>query len=100
MIATKRGYMGDVHAAHVYVSGDVQGVFFRATTREVARELGVTGWVQNLSDGRVEAHFEGDKASVEAMLEFCHEGSEAARVDHVATEAVEPEGHDGFFIRR
>lgn len=92
--------MVDRTAAHVFVSGTVQGVFFRATTREVARDLGVAGWVQNLPDGRVEAHFEGEPEAVKAMIEFCHEGSEAADVDHVDVEELDPEGFDRFHIRR
>ncbi|MFW6153403.1 MAG: acylphosphatase [Halobacteriota archaeon] len=92
--------MAERIAAHVFVSGTVQGVFFRATTREVARDLGVDGWVQNLADGRVEAHFEGDPEAVAAMLEFCHVGSEAADVTHVEVEETDPEGFDRFHIRR
>ncbi len=87
-------------AKHVYVSGTVQGVFFRATTREVARQADVTGWVTNLDDGRVEAHFEGAPDAVEAVISFCHEGPEAASVDDVEVDEVEPEGHERFQIRR
>lgn len=86
--------------AHVFVSGTVQGVFFRATTRDTAREHGVDGWVRNLEDGRVEAVFEGDPDAVEAMVEFCHEGSDRARVTDVEVEYGEPEGVDGFQVRR
>jgi acylphosphatase len=86
--------------AHVYVTGKVQGVYFRATTRDTAREHGVDGWVQNLPDGRVEAVFEGPREAVERMVEFCHDGSPAARVDDVAVEYGDPEGHEGFEIRR
>jgi len=85
--------------AHVFVSGEVQGVFFRATTRERAEETGVDGWVRNLDDGRVEAGFEGPEDAVEAMVEFCHEGSPQARVDDVETEYGDPEGVDGFEVR-
>ena len=92
--------MTDRTRAHVYVSGRVQGVFFRATTRDTAREHGVDGWVKNLADGRVEAVFEGPESAVEAMVEFCHEGSPQARVDDVDVEYGDPEGHDGFEIRR
>lgn len=69
--------------AHVYVSGRVQGVFFRASTREEARKREVTGWVKNLPDGRVEAVFEGDEEKVKKMINFCHKGSRAARVENV-----------------
>lgn len=82
------------------VSGKVQGVYFRANTREQARERGVDGWVRNLRDGRVEAVFEGPEDAVEAMVEWCHEGSPAARVDGVDAEYGGPEGLDGFEIRR
>ncbi|WP_324661753.1 acylphosphatase [Haloarcula sediminis] len=83
---------------HVYVSGRVQGVFFRATTRDTAQERGVDGWVKNLDDGRVEAVFEGDPEAVDAMVDFCYEGSEMASVSTVEVEEEEPEGVDGFQI--
>ncbi len=86
--------------AHVHVSGTVQGVFFRATTQEKAREHGVNGWVKNLEDGRVEAVFEGPEDAVAAMIDFCHEGPEAASVESVAVEHEEPEGLSGFEVRR
>ncbi len=86
--------------AHVHVSGRVQGVFFRATTRETAAEHGVAGWVKNLEDGRVEAVFEGPEPAVEAMVEFCHEGSPAANVTDVEVDWSEPEGLEGFEVRR
>lgn len=86
--------------AHVYVSGTVQGVYFRATTREKAEEFGIAGWVRNLEDGRVEAVFEGDEEDVERMIDFCREGPPAASVETVAVEREEPQGIDGFSIRR
>ena len=86
--------------AHVYVSGRVQGVYFRATTRDTAREHGVDGWVRNLDDGRVEAVFEGPEDAVEAMVAFCHEGSDAARVEDVDVEYEDPAGLDDFRVRR
>ena len=86
--------------AHVFVSGKVQGVYYRASTREAAREAGVDGWVRNLRDGRVEAVFEGEEDDVEALVEWCHEGSSAASVDGVAVDYEEPAGLDGFEVRR
>jgi acylphosphatase len=85
--------------AHVFVSGTVQGVYFRATTRDRAREAGVDGWVRNLDDGRVEAVFEGPVDAVESMVTWCHEGSPAATVEDVSVEHGEPEGEDGFRVR-
>ncbi len=91
--------MTDRTRAHVFVSGTVQGVFYRATTREQAQEAAVDGWVKNLADGRVEAVFEGPERAVESMVEWCHEGSPAADVSDVAVEYGEPRGLDGFEIR-
>lgn len=69
--------------AHVFISGRVQGVFFRAETRDLARRLGVTGWVRNLWDGRVEAVFEGEDWAVERMVAWCQRGPRGAHVDDV-----------------
>jgi acylphosphatase len=92
--------MADRVRAHVFVSGTVQGVYYRASTRDAAREAGVDGWVRNLRDGRVEAVFEGDQESVEALVEWCHEGSSAASVEDVAVDYGDPAGAEGFEIRR
>ena len=92
--------MSDRTRAHVFVSGKVQGVYYRANTRETAGERGVAGWVRNLDDGRVEAVFEGEETDVEAMVEWCHAGSPRASVDDVDVEYEEPEGLEGFEIRR
>ena len=86
--------------AHVFVSGRVQGVFYRASTRDKAREEGVDGWVKNLDDGRVEAVFEGPREAVETMVEWCHTGSRAASVEAVDRTTEEPRGIEGFKIRR
>jgi acylphosphatase len=86
--------------AHVHVSGRVQGVYFRATTRERAADHGVDGWVRNLADSRVEAVFEGPPAAVDAMVEWCHEGSPRARVEAVEATREPPEGLHGFEVRR
>ena len=85
--------------AHVYVTGKVQGVYYRANTRDTARERGVDGWVKNLDDGRVEAVFEGAEDDVESLVEWCHDGSPRARVDDVTVEYDEPEGLDGFEVK-
>jgi acylphosphatase len=85
--------------AHVHVSGRVQGVYYRASTREQARRLGIDGWVRNLDDGRVEAVFEGDSSAVESMVEWCHTGSRRADVEAVDVAYGDPEGLDGFEVR-
>lgn len=80
---------------HVWISGRVQGVFFRAYTQDAARNHGVTGWVRNVPDGRVEAVFEGDAAAVDAMVQWCHQGSPLSRVDGVE---VHEEPYQGEFF--
>ena len=69
--------------ARMVASGRVQGVFFRNETQEEARRRDVTGWVRNLQDGNVEAVFEGEKANVNAIIEFCRRGPPGARVINV-----------------
>ena len=78
--------------AHVYISGRVQGVFFRDSTRHLARQYGVAGWVRNLPDGRVEAVFEGEKDAVQRLIDWCHQGPPGARVDRVDVEWQEYTG--------
>lgn len=68
------------------VSGRVQGVAFRATTRDEARRLGLTGWVRNLDDGRVELVAQGDTDALDALERWCHRGPPAARVATVLVE--------------
>ncbi|MDI6776328.1 MAG: acylphosphatase [Syntrophales bacterium] len=65
---------------HVFISGRVQGVFFRANTQKAALSFNLAGWVRNLPDGRVEAVFEGNDGDVDAMLEWCKKGPPFARV--------------------
>ncbi len=78
-------------ALHVTIYGIVQGVWFRATTREQAQRLGVNGWVRNTPDGAVEAHMQGDDVAVDALLAWCRQGPPGARVEQVAADVVEPE---------
>lgn len=65
---------------HVFISGRVQGVFFRYEIRNEARMRGVRGWVRNMPDGRVEALFEGEEEAVKELIEFCRRGPPGARV--------------------
>ena len=83
----------------VIVSGEVQGVGFRATGRRAARAAGVAGWVRNLSDGRVEAVFEGDQVAVDAMVAWCRRGPSWATVSGVSVEEQPPAGEHGFASR-
>jgi acylphosphatase len=84
----------------VLVSGDVRGVGFRWFCREQAMGAGVTGFVRNLTDGRVEAAFEGEPAAVDAMVVWCHQGSSWARVTSVEVADQAPRGDEHFEITR
>jgi acylphosphatase len=66
--------------AHLFVTGRVQGVFFRLETKHNADRHDVKGWVRNLPDGRVEALFEGEKHAVETLIAFCRQGPSGAEV--------------------
>ncbi len=90
----------DLERAHVRVSGQVQGVFFRDSTRQRAEELGLTGWVKNLPDGRVEAVFEGPSEKVREMVRWCEEGPRHASVENVETGFESASGDlEGFEVR-
>jgi acylphosphatase len=86
---------------HVFVSGRVQGVFFRVQTRHEAKRRNVTGWVKNTFDGRVEAVFEGHQEDVEKLVELCRTGPSGATVTDVAVHWQEYSGEfDDFSIRK
>jgi len=90
----------DLERAHVRVSGQVQGVFFRDSTREKAEELGLAGWVKNLPDGQVEAVFEGPSESVREMVRWCEGGPQHASVENVDTDFESAGGDlEGFEVR-
>jgi acylphosphatase len=85
--------------AHVWVSGRVQGVFFRAYAEDEASFRNVAGWIRNAPDGRVEAVFEGAPASVDAMIRWCHRGSPASNVARVDVTWETVRGERGFRVR-
>jgi len=85
---------------HIFVSGRVQGVFFRENTRKKAQKLEVAGWVRNLPDGRVEAVFEGEKSKVKELINRTKKGSLIARVDELKVILEEyKEEFDNFEIK-
>ena len=84
---------------HVFASGKVQGVYYRDSTKREAKSLGLSGWVRNLSDKRVEALIEGDSQKVDALLSFMREGPKYARVEGLEVEVDEHRGEfDSFEI--
>jgi acylphosphatase len=87
--------------ARILISGIVQGVFFRREMIEQAQRLGVTGWVRNLPDGRVEAVAEGDKERLDELIRFCHVGPLGATVKGIVVEWSESKSEfRGFRIMR
>jgi acylphosphatase len=86
-------------ARHVSVYGRVQGVFFRAWAQQQADELGVTGWIRNCPDGRVDSHVEGEEEAVEALIERLRQGPPAAQVEDVKLWDVELFEFDDFEVR-
>jgi acylphosphatase len=87
-----------VQRRRVIVHGLVQGVYFRDTTRRLARQAGVTGWVRNRADGAVEAVFEGPDEAVQRLVDFCGRGPRGARVVQTEVLDEEPEGIAGFSV--
>ena len=90
--------MTDVTRTHAIITGRVQGVWYRAKAQEEAERLGVSGWVRNLSDGSVEAVFEGEPQAVASAIEWCREGPPHSIVENVSTREEVAEGIRGFRI--
>lgn len=85
---------------HLYIEGKVQGVWFRASTQAEAQRLGLSGWVRNRADGRVEAVAEGPREQLQALVDWCHQGPDLARVTEVDATWLEPAGNlRGFEVR-
>lgn len=84
----------------ITISGKVQGVFFRASTKDKAEELGLAGEVRNLADGRVEVLVCGDEVRVQQLVNWCHAGPSRAKVDEVIVNDAPEQRFDGFKIVR
>jgi acylphosphatase len=83
--------------AHIFVSGRVQGVFFRDHTRRWASSLGLTGWVKNVRDGRVEVLAEGEKSEIDDLISRLQEGPPSALVESVDVDWEEEKGEFADF---
>jgi acylphosphatase len=93
--------MGGRARVRIVIEGLVQGVFFRGAMAEEAGRLGLSGWVRNLPDGRVEAEAEGDRAAVERLVAWSRRGPPAARVEGADVEPLSPKADTGpFEVRR
>jgi len=78
--------MSEKARAYLLISGKVQGVFFRENTKNIAKNLGLTGWVKNLDNGQVEAVFEGEKEKIEEIINWAKKGPVLAKVKEVKIE--------------
>lgn len=88
-----------MYSFHFVVAGRVQGVFFRAATREMAARLGVTGWVRNLVDGRVEGMATGSRTQLEEFRQWLQHGPVHASVSDLVVDEVELQAYDVFSVR-
>lgn len=84
---------------HCFVSGRVQGVWYRASTQEAAKGLGLTGWTRNLADGRVEVMAFGEKAKVMQLYDWLQQGPKLAKVTAVSYQEIEWQVHVGFGVK-
>jgi acylphosphatase len=101
MSTAKTTTMKDVARVHLKISGRVQGVYFRASTVEQARRLGVTGWVMNCRDSSVEVVAEGAREQLEKLISWCRSGPPGAQVKEISVEWEDArEEFQGFFIKR
>lgn len=71
---------------HITIKGLVQGIFFRASTKEKAQQLGITGWVRNLNSDKVEIVAEGEKKNLEELIEWCKTGSSLVKIEEIKVE--------------
>ena len=88
---------GDERRVHAFVTGIVQGVWYRASTQREAQALGLRGWVRNVADGRVEFAAEGPSGAVDRLLEWARGGPRDARVDDLTVREEEPTGDEASF---
>lgn len=84
----------------IKVKGKVQGVFYRSTAQAKARELGLSGWVKNEEDGSVLIEAEGEEQKILKLVDWCREGPGAAIVNDIEYGQIEPEGVNGFEIKK
>jgi acylphosphatase len=85
---------------HLLIEGEVQGVFYRATAKEIADKLGITGWIKNTWEGNVEAMVTGNETSVQKFISWCWQGPKKADVTNVTVTKKEETSFNNFFVVR
>ncbi len=88
-----------IKKVNILVSGRVQGVFYRTSTKEKALELGINGWIMNKPDGSVYIEAEADESVLDQFIEWCKKGPMMARVDHINISHQSTEGFSNFEVR-
>lgn len=83
---------------HCFITGDVQGVFYRSNTQKQAKKLGLVGWVKNLDDGRVEAFVSGEEGQVQELITWMHKGPSYSSVEKVEVIEEIYKEFDGFNV--
>ncbi|MDE3185416.1 MAG: acylphosphatase [Bacteroidota bacterium] len=89
-----------METVHLLISGKVQGVFFRDSSRMAAQKLKITGWIKNRQDGKVEAMISGEEKNVKAFVDWCKSGPERAKVEEVIVSTKEKTSFEKFEIKR
>ncbi len=101
MVNEREAVRLEAHAINIWVSGKVQGVYFRASTAKQANKLKLKGWVKNLPDARVEIHAQGEDASLQQLLQWCQKGPILAKVSDVSQRLANFDEHlSTFEVRR
>lgn len=85
---------------HLLIKGKVQGVFYRATAKDIAKKTGITGWIRNTENGDVEATITGSEHQLEAFANWCRQGPSGAKVSEVIITEQEEKAFDGFNINK
>ena len=85
---------------HLLIKGKVQGVFYRATAKQIANDIGLTGWIKNTREGNVEATVSGNEQQLEKFVRWCKQGPDKALVEEVIVTQKEEETFNGFMIVR
>jgi acylphosphatase len=87
-----------METVHLIIKGKVQGVFYRASAKDVANELGIKGWVKNMPDGNVEILASGNKDQLEKFIDWCRQGPKRAAVKEIIITSRDDSSLPGFFI--
>ena len=95
---TKKEDKSPIKRVHVFISGAVQGIFFRSFIQRKALMLDINGWVRNTEDDKVECVFEANQGRIQSMLEYCRKGPDGAKVENISVKEEEVKGEKGFRI--